>query len=235
VKIIQKKYFRVSEADIKSDKVIFVFTAMGTKIWLYRPFLYLLKKHGYSTVTYDYPPRVLFDGKFDQWDEFYAAVITDAQERLALYEQRGVHNFYCYGVSMGTLIANKFTRKTKQITHVILNLTYGDVADTVWHWSGTKRTRKSLEAQGIGIDGLRENLKHIDPIENASGLKGKKVLLFLARKDKVLLNEKTSYTRMALEIAGVDVQYFENRYLGHYPAGAKNSLQIKRLDTFLSY
>jgi esterase/lipase len=231
-KIEQKKNFRVLEKSVKSDKVAFVFTAMGTKIPLYRLFVRALNKQGYTVVIYDYPLEPLFEVNLDEWEKFYADIITDAQNKITAYKQLGAQNFYAYGVSMGTLIANKFTRDTKDIKHVILNLTYGDVADNIWSYKGMRKTKASLMKQGIDKEGLRESVKYADPVTNAHGLRGKKVLLYLAKRDKVLIYPQTKATKAALEQAGVDLEYIESKYLGHWSAGAKHMLGIKKIKEF---
>lgn len=230
--VVEKENFRVLEKLVDSDKVIFVFTAMGTKIPLYRLFVRALNRLGYSVVIYDYPTDPLFDVRLDEWKKFYEDIIADAQHKIGVYKQDGVRNFYAYGVSMGTLVANKFTRDTPDIKHVILNLTYGDIADNIWTYKGMRKTKASLMKQNIDIHGLRDSITYVDPIVNAKGLKGKKVLLYLAKRDKVLVHEQTKETKMALEKAGVDLEYVESKYLGHWSAGAKHMLGMKKIKEF---
>lgn len=233
MKIIDNHIFRVRENIVKSDKVIFLFTAMGTRIGLYRLFISLLNRRGYSCVVYDYPLRLVHDAKETEWQGLFAEVISDAQSRIAQYKKQGYKHFYAYGVSMGTLFAHKFARDTADITHVVLNLTYGDVADNLWTYRGVRKTMKNLTAQGHTRESARSVVAFIDPIVNAPKLKGKKVLLYLSRTDKVIAYKQTKYTLQAFHQAGLQLDYVENRYLGHYAGAAKNMLSLKGLIKFL--
>jgi esterase/lipase len=233
MEIVANKSFRVQELPVESEKVIFIFTAMGTKIGLYKLFVRMLNNKGYSVVIYDYPLEMIINARLDEWEQFYTDIVADAQVKLAEYKSRGASKFYSYGVSMGTLIANKFARDTTDISHVVLNMTYGDVADTIWGYRGVKKTKQNLVEQGFDLEALRANLRYADPIVNASQLQGKKVLLYLSRADKVLRYEQTQHTLNAFKAAGLQMEYVENNYLGHYATGAKNMMELNTLVTFL--
>ncbi len=231
-RLIYKHNYRVQECLIDSDKVVFVFTGMLTKIWQYRFFIKRLNKAGYSVVIYDYPSRLVHDAKFEEWLEFFDVLVDDAQKRINEFRQDGVRAFYAYGYSMGTLVAHKLARETPDIHHVILNLTYGDVAANVWISPRTRKAKKNLLKRGVSIEELRQNVASFDPIVNVKGLKGKKVLLHLAKRDRILHYPITKETKAAFEQAGLNMQYFENRYLGHIAGGIKNMLSIKKIKAF---
>lgn len=226
--------FRFAEKQGRGDKLIFVFTAMGTKIGVYRPFLKLLNLRGFSYVVYDYSLSVVHSGDFELWEQHFYELIEHSQGKLGEYEKRGATKIYSYGISMGTLMANRLARETPQISHVVLNLTYGDIADNIWVYRGVSKAKESVIARGLSKEDLRRAVKYIDPIYNAESLRGKKVMLFLARRDKVLLNEQTQFTKKAFEDAGLDMVYVENKYLGHFTAGSKNMFQIRRLEKFFN-
>lgn len=232
-KIIDRQLFRVREFPAaRSTKVVFVFTAMGTKMGLYRVFVRGLLKKGYAVVIYDYPLSVVLNPVVDSWNVFVGAVVTYAQERLVAHERAGAKAFCAYGVSMGTLIANKFTRETEQVEHVILNLTYGDVADNIWTYRGVRKAKEKWLRLGIDREDLRQMVTGFDPVVTAPGLKGKKVLLHLSRPDKVLVYEQTKYTKEAFEANIDDLRYVENKYLGHYLGAVKNMLSLSKIDKF---
>lgn len=233
-KIETKNNFRVAESLIDTDRVVFVFTAMGTKIGLYRLFVKALNKSGYSVITYDYPVSLVHEANFDTWNEFFSAIIADARQRLAFLQTQGTKHFYAYGVSMGTLLANKLARTSPEINHVVLNMTYGDVATNIWVSPATRKTKANLVKRGTPIDVLRQAVVPIDPIVNAQGLVGKKVLLHLAKRDRILDYKITRETKKAFEAAGVNMQYIESKYLGHFIGGAKHMLGIRRLKEFFN-
>jgi len=226
------KLFRVKEYFVSSDKVIFIFTAMGTKIPMYKFFIKQLNKRGYSCVVYDYGLDFLFNATLQLWKKFFDEIISDAQKRIKKLKQKNVTNFYSYGASMGTLVANKLTRDAKEISHVILNMTYGDVADNIFTYRGVKKAKESFLKQGVDREELRRNIFYMDPIKTAKELKNKKILLQLSRYDRVLLYEQTKYTLEAFRKNNLDFEYEESKIGGHYLTGIINLFRINRIDGF---
>lgn len=161
-------------------------------------------------------------------------MIADGQKRIEKYSKQGALHFYSYGVSMGTLFANKFSRDTAEISHVILNLTYGDVAKSIWTYRGVNKTKTNLLDRGVDEETLRRGITYCDPIVNAAGLAGKKVMLQLSKNDKVLTYDQAVRTKQAFEAANLDMAYTENKYLGHYLSAVRNMLSVKDIDSFFS-
>lgn len=226
------KLFRVKENIVNSDKLLFIFTAMGTKIWMYNPFLYKMNKLGYSCIIYDYELDFLFNPTLEGWKEFFDVIITDAKSRLAKYKAKKYHKFYAYGASMGTLIASKFTRDTSDITHLILNLTYGDVAKNIWTFKGVKKAKEGFIKQNIDEQTLRDNIGYMDPINSASELKNKRVFLQLTTKDTVLLYEQSRFTKEVFIKEITHFEYQETSYADHLITGIVNLMKTKTIDKF---
>jgi hypothetical protein len=234
--ITAKKNFRVEETLAGIDKVIILFAAMGTRIehFPYRVFVKRLTKKGYSCIIYDFPPRIILSGDFDIWQQFSDEIIADAKERIKKYKKRGAAHFYAYGVSIGSLYANMLARSTPEISHVILNLSHGDVARNIWTFKTVRQAKQNLIDKGFDEAAVRQNITYLDPIFNAPGLKGKKILLQLSRQDKIFPKEQTKHLKLAFEAAGLDMTYLENKHLGHIPAATKNVMSTKIIDTFYS-
>lgn len=232
MKLEKKHNFRVQEFPSDGSSVLFLFTAMGFKIWHYRIFIKLLNNKGFSVVVYDYPARLVLNPNFGLWQQFFDDMHSDVSVRIQRFKSDGKTSFGAYGVSMGSLFANKSTRDFNEITHVILNLTYGDVADNIWDSPMTRKTRKNLRAAGLGKTDLSEAVKSLNPVENAAGLRRKKVMLYLARRDRVLAYRISRSTKLALEREGVQFEYFEHKYLGHVLAGTKNLFYINKITEF---
>lgn len=224
-----RKNFRVREALIDSDKVVFVFTAMGTQMGQYGWFLKLLNKKGYSAIIYDYTARLVLNAEFESYDKLYEDIQADAYERIEKLQPKYI---YAYGVSMGTIIANKLTRDTPAIQHVAMSLTYGDVATNILHSPATKKTVHSMKSKNLTEDDLRAAVRFMDPIQNAKGLQGKKVWLHLSRRDRVLDYKITVKTKEAFEQNIKEFKYTESKYLGHYITGVKHMLNVGELDKF---
>lgn len=232
--ISKHSLFRVSVSEAAQPKaVVFFFAGMGMRLGMYQPFIRFLLRKGYSCVAYDYPIRIMWSGDVKVWRQLFDTVIADAQRRLAEYSEQGIKDFITYGNSMGTLVANKFCRDEPKVSKLVLNLTYGDVAYSIWTYRMMHPAKRKLQRQSIDEAALRQALRYCDPIVTAPGLKDKPVLLYLSRTDKVLPYHQTQRTRQAFEQAGVRLTYVENRWLGHYLGGAKNFLAKRALLEFL--
>jgi alpha-beta hydrolase superfamily lysophospholipase len=227
------KRFRVNENLVTSDKVVFIFTALGTKIGGYKLFIRSLNKHGYSCVIYDYPMSLITDAETREWQACLDDVVADAKLRLARLSGDGVTDFSAHGSSMGTLFAGLLTQRAPEISHTVLNLPYGDVAYSVFNSRPPRKARERFQKDGVSQQKVAEALAYVDPIKTAPAFKGKKVLLYTSKRDGVLKYNDAKRTREALVKSGAQLTYVENKHLGHYSSGVKNILGMKRLVAFL--
>ncbi|MDB5183093.1 MAG: hypothetical protein JWO47_877 [Candidatus Saccharibacteria bacterium] len=225
--------FRVQESLVSSGKVVFVFTALGTKISTYRLFVRALNKCGYSVIIYDYPISLMVRAQLDEWHGFYKDIVNDAQARIQRLSGEGVSSFSAHGTSMGTLVAGLLGRTTPQISHTVLNLTYGDLARNIYTSKPPRRAKEKFVKQGITEAMLAKEFSYIDPVKTAAEFKDKKVLLYLSKPDSILDYNDSLRTKKALEQTGALLTYYENKRLGHFLGGAKNISGIKKLIAFL--
>ena len=224
--------FRAKESLIKSTKVVFIFTAFGTKMGIYSPFVKALHRRGYSVIIYDYPVSIVMDAQLDEWHKFYDDVLADAKSRIDALSKSGYTHFYTHGSSMGTLLANIVTRKCPQVTHTVLNLPYGDLAYSIYTVQPARVAKEKLLKQGVTQEAFAKAFAYLDPLKTAAEFKNKNVLLYISKADTVLDYNDTKRTRHALEQAGANLTYVENKRLGHYLGAAKNILGIRRLIRF---
>lgn len=225
--------YRVQENLIESEKVIFIFTAFGTKTGIYRPFVKALNKRGYSCIIYDYPTTIVQDAQLAEWHNFYEDVLKDIKSRISKLLESNYTDFFAHGTSMGTLMAGLVSRNCPQVTHTVFNLPYGDLAYSIYTVRPARIAKEKLLLQGISQEQFADAFAYIDPLKTASGFKNKKVLLYISKPDKVLDYRDTQRTRIALEKAGAQLTYIENKRFGHHLGGAKNIMSINRLVTFL--
>ena len=226
-----RQNFRVREYLVKSDRVVFVFTGMGTRIGLYRLFVRALNKRGYSVVIYDYPPRMVWKAEFEVFDPLYEGIKVDADARIKNLKRKHI---YAFGISMGTVIAARLVRNTSAIKHLVMSLTYGDIVTNTLHSWMNAPTRKHMKRKGLSVEDLSKAVKHYDSIKNAAGLKDKKVWLHLSRKDKILDYSITIKTKEAFEANIKDFTYTEDKRFGHLAAGAKYLWKVDAIDKFYS-
>lgn len=221
--------FRVREYLVDSDRVVFVFTGMGTRIGLYRLFVRAMNKRGYSVVIYDYPPRMVWKAEFEVFDLLYEGIKIDVDARIEKLKPKRI---YAFGISMGTVIAARLTRNMPAIKHLIMSLTYGDIVTNTLHSWMNAPTRKHMKRKGLTVEDLTKAVQHYDSIKNAAGLKDKKVWLHLARKDSILNYKITVKTKEALEKNIKDFTYTEDKRRGHFIAGAKFLRNTEAIDKF---
>lgn len=225
--------YRVKGNLVDSSKVVFIFTAFGTKIETYRYFVSALNKRGYSCILYDYPVAIVNKAQLDEWHTFYDDILADVKARIRKLKMQGYTSFSTHGSSMGTLIASLVSRKCPEVSHTVLNLPYGDLAHSIYSVKPARKAKEKFIQQGITQHAFADAFAYVDPLVTAPEFKGKKVLLYISKSDDVLDYNDTYRTRVSLEKAGAHLTYYENKRLGHYLSGVKNILGIKRLVKFL--
>ncbi len=217
-----------------TDKVVFFFTSLGSKYWLYLPVIYTYVRAGYHVVVYDTSPGIIFDENIFRFLETGEKIARSVQDQVKNMRKKGVKVFVTHGNSMGTLYAVRSAVETPEITKVIINLTYGSLADNIWSWIVMRNIKKRLQRAGITKEQVDEILKPISPIPMAAKLKGKKVLLYLAKNDTLMLYKQSLQFKEALDKAKVDYVYIENPYFGHNTNMIINNFRSKVYLDFLA-
>lgn len=228
------KQYRVTEFGAGNPKLMFFFCGMATRIWLYRGPVRRLVKVGYHVIAYDFDPWIVRDGDVNNFLQVGEQVNADTKQQIRRAKREGVRVFHAFGTSMGTLFAIKLAAENAEVSKVIINLTYGSVAENVWTWRYLRKLKQRCVAQGYTMKSLDKALAPISPIPNAPKLKGKKVLLYLPRRDKILRFEQSIQFREALLAAGVEHTYRENKYFGHIISGFINFLHPRIYIEFLA-
>ena len=215
------------------DPVIFFFTAFKTKYWLYYPVIRNLTKAGYYVVVYDINADAILKGEPEDFLNLADHIVLDVQSQVENFKQAGVKKFSTFGVSMGTLFALRISVDIPDIKKVVANLTYGSFADNVWSWKPASKLKRRLEGAGINKAALENLLTPISPLSMAPKLKGKKLLLYLAKNDKVILFSQSSQFKEALDRAGINYIYHQNNKFGHLISGVINNSRPKIYLDFL--
>jgi len=214
--------FNVREFGVSNNRVVFFFAGMGTRVGLYKKPINRMVEAGFHVIAFDFEARLVRSGEPDLWLDVGQKVSDTVKQQIKKLSTEGVKGFSCFGVSMGTLMAIKCAADNSEIKKIIINLTYGSVADNVWTWRAIKPAKTRAKQLGYTLKELDKKLAPISPIPNASKLKGKEVLIYLARRDKVLLYTQSVQFKDALDRAGVEYEYIENKYFGHIISGIIN-------------
>lgn len=204
---------------VHNRRVVFLFAGMGTRTWLYTLPIRRLVRHGYKVVAYDFHPAVVRKGDADNFLQLAEDVSRSVRQHIEQFQKQGDSYFAAFGVSMGTLMAIKVAGENAAIKKVIINLTYGSVAENVWTWKFVERTKRTSIAQGHTMASLDRKLAPVSPIPNAPKLKDKDVLLYLSSKDKILLFAQGRQFKDALDMHGVAHMYVQNDKHGHIIGG----------------
>lgn len=225
--------FRVKEFGPRSDRIIFFFTILNTSTWLYWWPIKKLTDQGYRVIAYDYSGKLVLNGDVPKFLHVSDAIQQDVSTRIVQYKQQGARSFYAFGSSMGTIFAITCAARIKDISKVVINLTYGSLAENVWSWWYLTLSKRKLIRQGITMERLEGLLKPISPTQNAGKLAGKEVLLYLSRRDRVLPNSQSGKFKAALDAAHVKYHYHENKYLGHVASIVMNLWRWRTYVDFL--
>jgi len=232
--LMGKPLFTVQEFGENNSKVLFHFAGMGTRTRLYKGPIGRFVQNGYRVIAYDFDPLIVRNGDVQTFLKVGAEVSADVAKQVAALKTKGVQNFAAYGVSMGTLMAIKCAAEVSEIKKVVVNLTYGSVAENIWTWWFIRPAKKRAIEQGYNLKALDDALAPISPIPHATKLKGKRVLLYLAKRDKVLLYNQSQQFKEALDREGVDYDYVENKYFGHVISGFINYNRPQKYLSFLA-
>lgn len=232
--------YRVKVYGRSNTKVLFLFCPFGIRRWQLRvPFLPIerLIKNGYQVVCYDFnTQKVTSDPQhsvaiFDQ-------VFSDFSTRMQQYKDQGISEFSCFGTSMGTLFASYCAANNPDISHVVLNLAYGDFTDHILALPKMQFLPKDRISNFIhnagGEKQLRTLVQKYSPLNNAQKLGSKKVLLYLSTQDSVMPHALSLKLKEALEKSGTNLTYVENTKHDHYQSAFRNHLKSSVFLDFLA-
>jgi pimeloyl-ACP methyl ester carboxylesterase len=233
------KAYRVKTYGKNSDKVVFLYCPFGIRRWQLRlPFLPIerLIKHGYQVVVFDFNVRRVTSSA----QEVFAildAVKADTEKRISVLKRHGVTNISVFGTSMGTQFAMYVAASLPEIRKVVLNLAYGDLYEQMlafpeMRFLSKERIENFMKSAGSSND-LQARARQYSSVVLAPKFKGRDVLLYLAREDKVLPYSISRKFKSALEKHRAHVTYLENNADSHYRAALRNHLNSKEYLAFL--
>ncbi len=216
------------------ENVIFFFTAFGHKYWLYYPAIKKLTKAGYYVIVYDINPNIVFNGNIPELLTHVDILINDIKKQVESLKKQRAKTFISFGNSAGTILAMRAAIEIADIQKVIINLTYGSLTDNIWSWRMLQGVKKSFENAGLSKSEVEKLLEPISPLSMAPKLKNKKLLLYLAKRDKIILFEQSQQFKEALDEEKIGYIYHQNNVFGHILSGAINLTRSKIYLDFLA-
>lgn len=197
--------------------------------------IFHFERAGYQVISYDYPLAITTHSPAHTIRSL-EAVLADASHKLGSIPPD--MPVAAWGTSLGTALAARFAADNPRVRKVMLNLSYGDIAEHIIHlpfmWLvPPKRRNRFIQAAG-GAEGLHSLFDDYSPLHLAPRLGDKHILLYLARNDRIQKWEHTAALPDALRHAGAELTFHENRLSGHYFGCLYNHLNAHRYMDFLS-
>lgn len=177
-----------------NKKVLFFLTGWKSNIAQHGIFLKLLQTNGYRVIAYSFDNEILSPNQKEVHKNSFK-VKNMVLTQLAKLKKEGIKVFYIYGESMGALLSLMIANESKEISKIILNACGADLAETVWGWDKEKPDfKKQLLKNKLTLKILKEEWKSIAPINNIDNLQGKKILLYISKKDNIIPYETQAIT-----------------------------------------
>jgi acetyl esterase/lipase len=235
-KPVAQPLFRVHEFGPASDQVVFLFCPFGIPAWqMALPLgpVWHYRRKGYQIICYDYPLSIANHSP-QHTIMSLKAISADARHRIGSLPKRT--RVACWGTSLGTALAVYTAAHNRRVSHVILNLSYGDIAEHIIHlpfmWLVLPHIKHNYITAAGGAAGLHRLFDPYSPLHLASRLGGKSVLLYLSRNDRIQHWEHTEQLPAKLRKAGARLTYYEHRWLGHYLGCLVNHIRANRYKDF---
>lgn len=131
------------------------------------------------------------------------------------------------------MIALMVADRSPDISKVILNLTSSHPAEAVWTWDKINPGfKQDLQRQHITLNELRRLWDPIAPTNNIGHLKGKQILIYLAKHDRLAPYDRGIELVNKVEQAGYNFRLVINQHGGHILAGFYN---LVNANTYLSF
>lgn len=220
-----------------ADKVVLFFCPFGISSWqLALPGMPIrhLRKAGYTVISYSYR-TVIATKSLKLTIDNIEAMVANADQRIDALDPEA--EIICFGTSMGTLMAANVAARHKRIKKVILNLSYADISDHIIALPSiraisSKQLKAYLATAGSEED-LRAAFDPYSPLTLVEQFRGKKLLVYASRNDRILKLVHTTKFHVSLRKAGVDLCLYQNNRGGHYFAALVNYLRYHRWMGFL--
>lgn len=144
-----------------------------------------LKRYS-SYLIYIFNPKILSDdaGQTKKYfQEIKNKVVKDINSLDKKYKFKKI---VITGISLGCVNASMVANSCKKINEIYLFDPGNCLAESMWKGKNTQNLRKSYEKQGIDLKKLKKLWEDLAPENNLDNFKGKKVHVFLAKKDEII-------------------------------------------------
>lgn len=225
--------FRTHTYGHKNKPVVFLIGGWTYRPALLWPFALYLARKGFYCVTYTYDNSV-FSPDYQKTTADLTTIKNSIVAHIAQLKADGHHTFAIFGTSLGSALASTVANESADVSKIILNTTGGDIAESVWTWDIIKPWFKNdLLGQRVTLAKLKDYWRPISPIYHTNRTVGKKALIYLARKDKLIPYAQGKALAKQLAADGCQCELIINKYLNHQIAGLYNLMRARRYVRFL--
>lgn len=217
----------------RHKRVVFLMGGWAYQLFYLWPTAKILSLHGFHVISYCYDYNVL-SPDVTKTRESMLAITDDVLKQITKLKKQGKTDFAIFGTSLGTIPAVLVANQSPDITRVVLNTTSADLAKTVWTWDNVKASFKlALLNNNVTLPQLIKDWKPISAIYHIDNFKGKKVLVFLAKKDVVTPYAQGQELAKAIKAKGADCKVVVNKRYPHSITGLLNLVKPKLYMSFL--
>lgn len=206
----------------QNTRVIFLLAGWQNSLWMFWIFAWILAMNGFYCITYAYDDDV-FSPDTGKTVKNMLTVRDILLSHIAVLKKNGCTDFSLFGTSLGTVLALLVTNVSQDVSTIILNTTGYDIAETVWSWnSGNQYFKKELQSQHFTLEKLRVVWAPINPVHNLDAITGKRILMYLSKKDEIIPFGFGQQLLEKLKANGNTCEVVINRSLGHILSGIYN-------------
>jgi hypothetical protein len=164
-------------------------------------------------IIYQLPSNLIshdLDEAKDSWD----FVTNKINEDVMKYNIKTV-----YGISLGVSLALYTANRSENIEQVILALPTDDLSEVIWNSVITKSIVRNAKRNGLSKDDYNNVLDQYAPINNINNLHGKRIMMFVAKGDKITPYENSMNLINEMKRQNLDIHVKEVSLVGHIFGG----------------
>ncbi len=207
---------------------IYLFAGLASPLIFYLPAIRKFRKAGFSVVVFTFRTRAMYSLSHIDIPK----AVDELCDTVALLEKSADTSLpaIALGNSMGSAFAWHAASRVQSIDRVVANTGYAVISRHVFEDKSGSHWRKKLLRDGIDEAAYHKLINKYEPAAVFDKLRGKKVLLFMNRDDKVIGFSQAALFKQALEKNKINYEYIENHGMGHVAAIWHNLMSRKLLD-----
>jgi hypothetical protein len=223
----------------KNKKVIFILGGWGNSLVLYLPLIKLFNSYGYYCIFYSFK-KSCFTWEVVNTVNNFKTIKASVLNEITRLKKENYSSFSIFGTSLGSALAIFIANSSKDIARIILNLVGDDIAEIAWSWNVNRLWRlrfasfkKELIKKNMTRKKVKEIWQEIAPINNLTNFKNKKILVYLAKKDKIIPYGCGQKLIKEFKDRKLSFILCENNFFGHLSSAIYNLIRFNIYLNFL--